>query len=689
MHDAAMILQSRRWTQSFARPLTLAALALGVLGVGVSNTGAAPDVDDSNPDLLQWSLEDLGKIKVTTVSRKSESLSRAPAAIYVIRPEEIRRSGINSLPELFRTVPGMEVAQANSHQWAITVRGFNSIFANKLLVLMDGRTLYTPTFSGVYWEETDTVLEDIDRIEVIRGPGAALWGANAVNGVINIMTKTAKETQGVLISGGGGVEERGFGTVRYGGQLGTNLYYRVYAKYSSRDEFTLTDGSAARDEWWRSQGGFRLDWHPSEANTATLQGDYYSGELEGQVFRLSLSPVGAFPTQFHGRGEGANVLGRWTHAFSDESDLSAQVYFDRTDRSFGISSEIRETFDFDAQHRFHLGPRHEIVWGAGYRYSGDHEEITPDYFVSDPNLGLQLFNIFAQDEVALIPDRLKLTLGTKIEHHDFTGFEVQPSARLAWTPHERHAFWAAVSRAVRTPSRSERTVSFYLEPPVPISELRLPVLVQAWGNPDFGSEELLSYEAGYRLKAHERLTLDGAAFYNVYDQVGAATALPAELRFSPEPHLLIPATYQNDLYGESYGFEVSAVWQPLDAWRLRSGYSFLKQNFHTRGPIRSFSEDGEQYDPQQQFSVWSDTDLGRHVEWGIGIRYVDDRRVLGVPNYTALDARLAWKPKPNCELSIMGRNLLDPHHREAAPQIISSSNVQVDRAVYGKLTLRF
>jgi len=279
---------------NLASPLVRFALVLAVLACLLAKAEDAPAVDIPNADLLQVSLEDLGRIKVTTVSRRSESLSSAPAAIYVIRPEDIRRSGINSIPELFRTVPGMEVAQANSHQWAITVRGFNSIFANKLLVLMDGRSIYTPTFSGVYWEETDTVLEDIDRIEVIRGPGAALWGANAVNGVINIMTRPANETQGTLISGGGGAEERGFGTVRYGGQLGTNVYFRVYGKYSNRDEFTLTDGRAAGDAWWRSQGGFRLDWYPSEANTATLQGDYYYGEMDGQVFRLSSSPFGVF-----------------------------------------------------------------------------------------------------------------------------------------------------------------------------------------------------------------------------------------------------------------------------------------------------------------------------------------------------------------------------------------------------------
>jgi len=553
----------------------------------------------SEPVLLQLSLEDLGKVAITSVSRKSETLSDAPAAIYVLQQEEIRRSGVNSLPEMFRMAPGMAVAQANSHQWAITARGFNNIFANKLLVLMDGRALYTPGFSGVYWEEADTVLEDLDRIEVIRGPGASVWGANAVNGVINIMTKSAKETQGTLISGGGGLEERGFGTVRYGGRLATNVYYRVYGRYFNRDEFTLTNGRGAGDQWWKSQGGFRLDWEPSEANTMTLQGDYYYGQMNGQVMRHSLSPIGVFPSSYRGKVEGMNFLGRWTHSFSEESDFSAKSHFDRTDRAFGIGSEIRKTIYFDAQHRFQLGERQEIVWGLGYRYSTDELAQSPDFAVNDLDLGLQLFSAFVQDEISVVPDLLRLTLGTKVEHNDFTGFEVQPSARLAWTPHDRHTIWSAVSRAVRTPSRSERGRSFYLDPPVSVP-FPIPVLAWGVGNSEIDSEKVLAYELGYRLKAHDRLTLDSAVFYNVYDELWATTVLPGELRFVPQPHLFVTATSSNDLYGEGYGAEMSAVWQPLDAWRLRAGYTFLKLNRKTHGPVRSLTEGWEKDDPQQQ-----------------------------------------------------------------------------------------
>lgn len=646
-------------------------------------------------ELVGLSLEDLGKIKVTSVSRKSESLSDAAAAIHVITQEDIRRSGVTSLPEALRMAPGLDVARANSRQWAISSRGFNNTFANKLLVLLDGRTLYTPLFSGVFWEETDTVLEDVDRIEVIRGPGATVWGANAVNGVINIITKSARETQGTLISGGGGVEERALGTVRYGGRLGTNVYYRVYGKYSDRDEFTLRNGEGAGDSWWMAQGGFRLDWEPSEINRLTLQGDYYHGDFGGKFNLHSLAPPALVPTNLRNTAEGVNLVGRWTHDFSADSDLSVQMFFDRTDRGFGTANEIRNTFDLDAQHRFHLGDRQEIVWGGGYRYSGDDITESADLKMSDPSVGLQLVSAFVQDEVVLAPDRLHLTLGTKLEHHDFTGFEVQPSGRLAWTPHAQHTLWAAVSRAVRTPSRAERGFATYADPTPLLPPLPLPVLAPGTGNSNFRSEEMLAYELGYRVRLHPRLTLDCTAFYNDYDHLQSVDMLPAELRLSPgpeaTPYVVLPLTFSNDILGETYGAEISAQWQPLDSWRWRASYTFLRMQVRTREPGPSVTKDSEGISPQHQISLWSDVDLGRHVEWGWGVRYVDELSSLlqQVPGYTEMDMRLAWKPSRNCELSIVGRNLLHPHHREFSPIIITARNVEVDRAVYAKLTLRF
>jgi iron complex outermembrane receptor protein len=673
-------------------PVASAVWAFVLVFVLTQSSGAAAEVPPErlqNVDLMQLSLEDLGKIKVTTVSRKSESLSGAAAAIHVITQEDIRRSGVTALPEALRMTPGLDVARANSRRWAISARGFNDTFANKLLVLMDGRTIYTPLFSGVFWEETDTMLEDLDRIEVIRGPGATLWGANAVNGVINIISKSAAETQGVLISGGGGMEERGFAAIRYGGQLGSNVHYRVYSKYANREESTLLDGGKTGDDWWTSQAGFRLDWNASEMNRVTLQGDYYHAELGGRYFLQSPTELRLVPANVRTKAEGANILGRWTHDFSSESSLSVQMSYDRTDRGLGVGREIRDTFDLDTQHRFHIGDRQEIVWGAGYRHSADQMTGSPDFKVEDPSVSLQLVSAFVQDEIALVPDRLHLTMGTRVEHNDFTGFEVQPTVRLAWTPASRHTVWAAVSRAVRTPSRLERDFSIFVDPGTMLPPLPLPTLVSVQGNPEFGSEELLAYEIGYRLTVNPRLSLDSTVFYNQYDHLRSQIAGSFQLQTSPQVHLLLPTTIDNNLYGETYGAELSATWRPLNTWRVRAGYTFLEMQLHTRGPVPSITEFEETASPQNQAFLWSDFDLGPKVEWGIGLRYASRLAPQLVPGYLGLETRLAWKPTRNCELAIVGNNLLDPHHREFAPTTLVVRRVEVDRSVYAKITLRF
>ena len=644
-------------------------------------------------NLLGLSLEELGEVQVTSVSRKSESLSSAAAAVHVITADDIRRTGVTVLAEALRMVPGLEVARANSRQWAISARGFNAVFANKLLVLMDGRTLYTPLFSGVFWEETDTVLEDIDRIEVIRGPGATLWGANAVNGVINIITKSAKQTQGTLISGGGGIEERGFGTVRYGGRMGTNVFYRVYAKHSNHDEFTNVDGTGANDSWRITQGGFRLDWDTSEPNHLTLQGDYYYADLASAITRRVPDTPILFPEPFRSETRGANLIARWTRDLEAESEVSVQMYYDRTDRGFRIGREIRDTFDLDTQHRFHIGDRNEVVWGAGYRFSADDITESADFTMLDPSVGLQLASVFVQDEISLARDRLHLTVGTKVEHNDFTGFEVQPSVRVAWIPFQRHTVWSSISRAVRTPSRGERGFGIFVDPTPFLPTAPFPILAPGLGNPEFGSEKLIAYELGHRFDVTPNLSLDSAAFYNEYDDVASVAALPADLGISSSPlatpYLIIPLTFRNNLFGESYGTEVSVTWQPAEAWRLKLGYSFLKMNLHTKGVVRSLTEDAEIGSPEQQVFLWSDAKLGRKLEWGAGLRYVDRIRSQEIPGYAELDTRLAWKPSQSCELAIIGRNLLDGHHLEAEPLIIAPRNVEVDRSVYVKMTLSF
>jgi len=372
------------------------------------------DTNSSPSALKKLSLEELMHIEVTSVSRSPERLFDAASAVQVITGDDVRRSGATSIPEALRLAPNLDVAQVNSHDWAISARGFNNTIANKLLVMIDGRTVYTRLYAGVFWDVQNVLLEDLDRIEVVSGPGGTLWGANAVNGVINIITKSAKDTQGTYLSGAGGSLLQDFGAARYGGSIGTNLYYRVYGQRFDRNSTVFPSGQDAADSSEMTQGGFRLDWYPSDGNTLTLQGDAYGGNEQGQPSDTTLN--------------GQNVLGRWTHTFSPESDLQVQTYFDRTWRRIpGTFAEDLKTYDFDFQHRFALGERQSIVWGAGYRLMQDEVENSPALAFLPPNRNLQLFSGFLQDEITLIPERLKFTAGTKVEHNDFSGVEVQPS----------------------------------------------------------------------------------------------------------------------------------------------------------------------------------------------------------------------------------------------------------------------
>src|SRR5688572_15258115 len=431
------------------------AAALAGVGFLLPGFAAEPAAPSPGNGIMDMDLESLMKIEVTSVSKRPEKLSDAAAAIYVISNEEIRRSGVTSIPEALRLAPGLEVARQDSHTWAISSRGFNDEFANQLLVLIDGRSVYTPLFAGVYWDVQDLPLEDINRIEVIRGPGASLWGANAVNGVINITTRRAKDTQGLLISAGAGNEERGFGTIRYGGKIGEQAHFRVYGKYLNRDDSGLTNGLSANDSWSMWRGGMRLDWEPSHNNLLTLQGDIYTGELNQTVTVPSLSAPPSEELREKVGVSGGNVLGRWSHQFSDTSELSLKAYYDRTERDRVVFDETRDIFDLDLQHRFQLGDRHDFVVGLGYNITSD--DLDNRFAVSfDPtHRTASLYSAFVQDEIELVRDRLRLTMGTKIEHNDYTGWEVQPNARLSWSITKRQTAWFAASRAISTPSRAE------------------------------------------------------------------------------------------------------------------------------------------------------------------------------------------------------------------------------------------
>ncbi len=634
---------------------TFTAFAL-VIFASASFAQTQEDPPSSSP-LKKLNVEELMNIEVTSVSRRPEKLSETASAIQVITQDDIHRSGATSLPEALRLASNLEVAQVSSRQWAISARGLNSTTANELLVLIDGRSLYSPLFSGVFWDVQDTLLEDIDRIEVISGPGATLWGANAVNGVINITTKSAKDTQGVFLEGGGGTELRDFGGVRYGGALAPNLYFRVYGKYFDRDSTVLPTGRDATNSSRMGQGGFRLDWDGSANNLLTLQGDLYDGRI-------------AQPSRDDLILSGRNVLGRWSHTFSEDSDLKLQVYYDQTHRRMpGSIAESLDTYDVDFQHRFPLGERHDVVWGLGYRLINDNVGNPPTVALLPPRVSRQWFSGFVQDEIALVKDRLHLTLGTKIEHNDYTGVEIQPSARLAWRLSPQQTVWAAISRAVRTPSRIDHDFFAPRNPPFTLLT----------GGHGFDSEELLAYELGYRVQPHERLSLSAAAFYNAYDNLRSIERV--------NPSKVLPFMIANGQKGESYGTELTATYNVTDWWRLRTGYTELHVHIRPKpGSTDTSHGRNESHDPSHQVSLHSSLDLPGQVEFDAAFRYVSRIANQRVPDYSELDVRLAWQPIPTLEFSLVGQNLLHGQHVEFGSP---TTRQEIERGMYGKIVWRF
>lgn len=617
---------------------------------------AASDLLPSSERLKRLSVEELLALEVTSVSRTPESLVEAAAAVRVITRDEIIRSGATSIPEALRLSPNLQVAQANASQWAISARGFNNVLANKLLVMIDGRTVYTPLYAGVFWDVQDTLLEDIDRIEVVRGPGGTLWGANAVNGVISIKTRSAHQTQGLFMEADVGTELRALGGIRYGGELSPDLHYRVYAKAFERDDTRLMDGSSAADAWDSRQGGFRMDWSRDEATTLTLQSDFYQTRPD---------PDGNAPVD----ADGGNMLGRWQHVVSDTSDLQLQIYFDRTRRDFGNGfAESLDTWDVDWQHRFQLSPRQEIVWGLGAQRMRHEVKNLPLFQFRPPQETLHLYSFFVQDEITLLPERLRLTIGTKIEHNDYTGYEYQPSARFSWMPTQRQTLWGAISRASRTPARIDRDFYLNLTPQIGLI---------AGG--DFQSEDLVAYEIGWRMQPHSTLSLSLSGFYNEYDNLRSVEPGPAPL--------FVPLTFGNGVKGDTYGIEAAATWQVLDAWRLRGGYTYFDKHLRVKAGSEDLNNASvESNDPRNQVVIQSLIDLTDTVQLDAAVRYVDALPDPHVPSYVAVDLRVAWHLGRHLELSLVGQNLFDERHLEFVPS--SPSAREIERSVYGRVAWR-
>jgi iron complex outermembrane receptor protein len=635
-------------------------------------------------DLTNKSLEDLMNIEVTSVSKKEQKMSEVAAAVFVITREDIRRSGATNVPDLLRMAPGLDVAQINASTWAISARGFNLQFANKLLVLIDGRAVYTPLFGGVNWDTLDVLLEDVDRIEVIRGPGGTVWGANAVNGVINIITKKAADTHGGLVVAGGGNIDQGFGTAQYGGDAGKKSDYRIFAKYLNDDHFPDLNGQNGMDGWHLLHGGFRLDSSLSAKDSLTTQGDLYTGSEGAVIVHTVLNPPGNVNVQRLSDLSGGNILSRWHHTFSDRSDTAFQFYFDRYTRNGPNAREVRNTFDFDFQHHFAWGSRQDLVWGLGYRHTADQTVGTIDQAFIPPSKAGELFSSFIQDQITLKPDRVFLTVGTKLENSYFTGFDPEPSARVAWTPSGYHTFWAAISRTSRTPTRRDKDLQAAL------AAFPGPAEVVLLGSPKAKSEHVNAYEVGYRAQPFDRLSVDATIFFNTYFNLQSVEPLPDVIQANP-PLLIHRQTFGNELHGNTSGIELAANWKATGRWTLSPGYSFLQMHLHgdPQGENTATVTDIQGTNPVHQAQLRSHFELLRGLSWDAAVYFVDRLPAPLIASHSRADTQLTCRLSESVELSLVGQNLLRDHHVEFNDLLQSVNSSQIKRSAYAKFTWQF
>ncbi len=640
---------------------------------------AAPGALD---ELKSMSFEELMNVEVTSVSRTEEALREAAAAVAVVTRDTIRRSGATTVPDALRLVPGLHVGSQTSSTWAVSARGFSNVNSEKLLVLSDTRSIYTPLVSGVFWDLQDYLLEDLERIEVIRGPGAALWGSNAVNGVINITTRSARDTHGFYAQGSVGSFDRASVALRYGAETDGGVHYRIFGKYFDRDE-TDHPSVTEDDAWHLAHLGFRTDWDGNSRDSFTVQGDAYIG-TEGQLVPAITvigrpGPTGPLESDM----SGGNLLARWRRTYDESSDLQLRAYYDYTDRDDPSFKDTLHTFDLDFQRRFTALSRHEILWGAAYRVTNNRNEPGALWALEPEESTDQLFSGFIQDQISF--SNVRLTLGTKLEHNDFSGFEVQPSVRLAWLPRDKHTLWSAVSRAVRVPTRFERDVRVDASDPAGNPVIRLV------GNDDFESEELIAYEAGYRWQPLDKLSLDLALFYNDYDKL-AAVELGTPFLDPDTGQTIIPVESQNMMHGHTAGAELQVEWQPVEGWRLSANYSYIDMDLTPEGLDINRNERLEGSTPRNLAGLRSLLSLGQRFELDAQLRY--QSRILttpltlageGVDAYTELDLRLGWRASDQWMFSLMGQNLLHDEHPEFGPL---DSRGNLERAVYLKAEWR-
>lgn len=643
---------NRSTTASSAKKNSLLKV-LGLLSLCIS-AGAHAQTTHTNT-LAELSLEQLAELSVISVSKTAKPIANAPASIFVITQKDIHRSGATRLPEALRLAPNLQVARLNASGYAITARGFNNPFANKLLVMIDGRTVYSPLYSGVFWDTQHVVLEDLERIEVVSGPGGTLWGANAMNGVVNIVSRSAADTQGELLSLGGSEQQRNF-TARYGGQLADNGHYRIYAKHSHHNDTPGSNDMRLNSGWEHNQTGFRADWGEGH-DTLTIQGDAYEGRIrQPDLENINIS--------------GVNLLARRSWEPSTRSRVSLQGYFDHSQRlQPGLITQRLNTLDVELQHEFQMNSRHTFMWGGGYRHLGDHIDKNEVVALIPANRDMQWWNIFLQDEIVLT-DHTRLTLGSKLESNPFTGRESLPSAQLAWSPSNHHLVWLSLSRAVRSPARIDRDL---FSPGNPYMVNGMPQYLIN-GGADFVSEVAKVFELGFRSQPSPALSWSITGFYSSYDKLRTLGINQRGSGFS----------FQNNAEADIHGVELWGSFQATPNWRWHSGVVWQEIDVALKPGSMDISGDSilASRDPRYYGLLRSSYDVSEAIKLDATLRHVDKLEHSQVPAYTTLDINLSWAVSPRLELSLIGQNLLDSQHPEFGAEL---SRGEFERALYGKL----
>jgi len=651
--------------------LPLGHLALAILLVTSTTLDAGScrnDMPGAHTPLTELSLEELMQIEITSLGKKPQPLSNAAAPVFVITNKDIRRSGVTSIADALRMAPGLHVSKLNSHAWAVSARGFNSFFADKMLVLMDGRNVYSSTYGGVYWDEQDILLEDIDRIEVIRGPAGTIWGANAVNGVINIISRCSKDTQGDLLTAGLGKEDKAFIGYRHGGKIGSTGHYRAYLKAHDYDGYA--DTRVNDDEWGKIRAGFRADTTLSPSTTLNISGDVFR-QRDRALDELNDISVREKVT-------GGNMLAKWEHDTSTGSHLSFQTSIDHTRRKSPIADISVNTLDFDFQHRFEWGDTSESTWGIGYRYTSDDTTDKPFIKFRPADKDFNLHTAFLQNQFRLYNDKLHLTIGSKFEHNDFTGTEIQPSIRAIWFAHKDLSVWASASHAVHTVSRAFTAV---------VSTVATtPALVQFIGDENLDAENADVLELGLRGTGSGNLTWDAAFFYAKYNDL-------LDTRTDLVPTLPgFQTRGKNHARATTRGAELALNWEPTRRFHLKTAYTYLDIDADSADDP-GFNINLEGRNPRHQLSLRPAFDIGDNIDLDFWLRYVDGLQytldggtsIMKIDAHVGLDARLAWRPNKSMEVALVGQNLLEPEHVEFGPDGNNQHATSVERNLYVQL----